>query len=413
MTRSAQYIATINDGQSTQDLVDRWKSPEYAKLARAIREAIGKGEELPTNIPMVTATFADGAVDLADLRGIDLSSLALKGLDLSYCCFKGANFTGTKFVGTHVQYSSFENAKLDDVVWKEVQASPIFANSASFRSAHIENSFLMGASLNGAHFDDAKLTNTALVGSTFAHSSLDHASVLLSLDITETILTDSLLLRHSLQEAIGQPLWIQHTSATPPPGNKLSVSLILDGIKKHLGDIASKMDDLNVQVGTVVHKVTPFIAEVAVFSTSHQSSFSVYKNHLHLNQGIKSKSQERLAPEYRMGTVYPTGKLKAAIYVVDIKRGTVDLGDTVQLEKVRPTKNRKISRSYYSSRHELIAGTATPEQFDHHYKISKIIEKRSTQSASVINHSAHDIPIKKVRSLAAKKAGKCGFPKRG
>ncbi|WP_155283351.1 hypothetical protein [Ralstonia solanacearum] len=54
MKRSAQYIATIDDEQSMQDLVDRWKSPELVKRAEAIRDAIIKGEDLPIEIPMVT-----------------------------------------------------------------------------------------------------------------------------------------------------------------------------------------------------------------------------------------------------------------------------------------------------------------------------------------------------------------------
>ncbi|MDO3578256.1 pentapeptide repeat-containing protein [Ralstonia pseudosolanacearum] len=405
MTRSAQYTATIDDGQSAQELVDRWKSPALAEQAEAIREAIAKGEDLPVNVPMVTAKFAGAAIPLADLRGIDLSRLTLKKVDLSYCCFERANFTDTKFIGTHVQYSSFENAKLDGVVWQEVQASPIFADSASFRNAHIENSFLMGASLNGADFGDAELSNTALVGSTFEHASLDHANVLLALDISETVLTDSSRLRHSLQKSIGKPRWIQSASAQSP-GNKLYISLVLDGIKKQLSDIASHVDDINARVGTVVHKLNPFLAEVAVFSTSHQSSFSIYKNHLHLNQEIKSKSQERQGYENKVYAMYSTGKIKADIYEVEIKRGAVDLGDTVQLERVRSIKRRKSTKAYSSSRNELPVGTTAHESLGHQYKISKVIEKRTVQSSSATRQSARDISVKRIRGLAAKKTGK-------
>ncbi|WP_197326701.1 pentapeptide repeat-containing protein [Ralstonia solanacearum] len=413
MKRSAQYIATIDDEQSMQDLVDRWKSPELVKRAEAIRDAIIKGEDLPIEIPMVTANFGDTAVGLADLRGIDLSRLLIKGVDLSYCCFAGANFTGTKFIGTHIQYSSFENAKLDGVVWEEVQASPIFANRASFRSAHIDNSFLMGASLNGVDFDDATLTNTTLIGSTFENSSLDHAKVLLALDIAETVLTDSSLLHRSLQDVIGEPRWTQDTNAAPSPGNKLYLSLILDEFKRYLDDIASKMDDVNARVGTVVHKVNPFLAEVAVFSTSHQSTFRTHNSRFNFDRGMKSESQERQKREHGLHAYYSTRKKKPDIYAVEIKPGSVNLGDTVQLERVRVKKMRKRPKPYYSSGRELVASATAPESSGHHYEISKVIEKRAVHSSSATKQGAYHIPAKRIRGLAAKKMGKHSFPKGG
>lgn len=184
------FLIKVQDDFS-QDFLQRWKTPAGQALENRIRLALTTGAGIPDDLAMLEATFANGTIKLADLRGIDLSDLSVGNVDLTYCCFDGANFAGTKFEGTCLQYSSMANAKFDAAEWNNVQASPISACGASFRSMHIQNSFLMRSDLDDVNFTGSLFEKTAFVGSRFGAAKLSNASYLADVDITQILLSSA------------------------------------------------------------------------------------------------------------------------------------------------------------------------------------------------------------------------------
>jgi uncharacterized protein YjbI with pentapeptide repeats len=170
-------------------LQSRWRTqPEWIERQEQIRTALGRGGELPTDLPIIKAQFGDGTIKMADLRGIDLSNLAIGAADLAYCCFDGANFSATRFDSTYLQYASMNDASLHCSNWNQVQASPISACRSAFTGAHIHDSFFMRSNLENANFANATITGTALSGSLLGAGNLTNAATLRNVDISDLLL---------------------------------------------------------------------------------------------------------------------------------------------------------------------------------------------------------------------------------
>jgi uncharacterized protein YjbI with pentapeptide repeats len=186
----ASYFSIRLREEHPYDYMQRWHVPYGVALRESIIAALTAGQDLPEDIPMLEAEFANGIIKLVDLRGIDLSGLAIGDVDLSYCCFDRANFSGSQFEGTHLQYSSMNDAKFNSVKWDRVQASPISACGASFNEATIQSSFLMHSDLEGANFYNAILRQTPFVGCMLGRAKLSAAAQHVQIDITQAILLD-------------------------------------------------------------------------------------------------------------------------------------------------------------------------------------------------------------------------------
>jgi len=311
MTASVYYSAKVQDSSTAQYLIDRWGEPEFKRRAKAVRQAIVNGQDIPLEVPLIAADFHGAPIRLADLRGINLAGLIFKNVDLSYCCFANADFTGAHFIGTRVQYSSFENAKLDRVQWVAVQASPIFAERTSFRDAHIVDSFAMGSSFKKARFEDAELMNSAFVGSTFERSSLDRAHQLKGIDITQAVLTDSMNLRGVLSDAIGHPHWVNAPSESRPHTARRFLETIKEKKQKYLEALADEISNFQLAAHPIFE--LPVVGKV-----------------------VKGRNRDFAAVRIAYATGSSHGgknKFKERTYQTSTKIGKVDLGDIVQIEE--------------------------------------------------------------------------------
>ena len=203
----ASYFSIRLREEHPYDYMQRWHVPYGVALRESVIAALTAGQDLPEDIPMLEAEFANGIIKLVDLRGIDLSGLAIGDVDLSYCCFDRANFSGSQFEGTHLQYSSMNDAKFSSAKWDRVQASPISACGASFNEATIQSSFLMHSDLEGANFYNAILRQTPFVGCMLGRAKLSAAAQHVQIDITQVILADEEELQRLavLPNAIGLP----------------------------------------------------------------------------------------------------------------------------------------------------------------------------------------------------------------
>jgi uncharacterized protein YjbI with pentapeptide repeats len=177
------FSIKINEGSTLEQVTSRWSTDSFKDLQERVRQAIKCSSELPEDIPGIEAESAGGSMELLDLRGIDLSRMEIGEVDLSYCCFDGANFFKSRLERTHLQFSSFMSANFDRSTWKFVQASPIFANNASFKSANIDSSFLMRSSFIKAFFRLAQIHNVAFVGASLQISDLESTNSLSNVDI--------------------------------------------------------------------------------------------------------------------------------------------------------------------------------------------------------------------------------------
>ena len=350
MTNPAYYSAKVEDGSTVQDLIARWKEPEFQRWARAVRDAFINRKDIPSEIPLIAADFNGTSISLADLRGINLAGIDLDDVDLSYCCFANADFTGARFTRTRVQYSSFENAKLDRVHWMAVQASPIFAEQTSFRNAHIVDSFAMGSSFQNAEFKNAELENTALVGSTFEHANLDHAHRVTGVDITKAVLTDTVKLRKVLSDAIGQPHWIE-------PSVKINSKIA----KRFFEKLEETREDLE----ALATKISEFkITDHRVFDLPA------------IGKVVRGRNRDFAAVRIAYATSLSSARknrFKERTFQTSTKMGSVALGDIVQIDedKFATFKNRNINSATKKTRQ----ATAGKRMKGRSYVVTQVIEK--------------------------------------
>lgn len=110
---------------------------------------------------------SDGVDDFGGFTTKNLTNIELNNQNFNYRNLKGGDFTQSNLSNSLMKFSSFKNAK-----FIMTDLSAVFANSADFSGAVLND-----VQANNANFDNANFTNTIITGSSFIQTAFRGANL--------------------------------------------------------------------------------------------------------------------------------------------------------------------------------------------------------------------------------------------
>jgi uncharacterized protein YjbI with pentapeptide repeats len=146
---------------SKDDLLDRWITPQGAKLReQIIEELMNKNEDWFKALNGFTGVDEIKTGD--DLRGINFSKLSFTGIELFGTRLDYSNLDGVSISDSILDWTDFTLASLRGVIFTNCRLNPCIGEGTCFAESQFINSDLMRSSFTNASFKKSIFENTNL-----------------------------------------------------------------------------------------------------------------------------------------------------------------------------------------------------------------------------------------------------------